>query len=89
MSLVYLTIRVKDLESCLEHSYIIPGERTQQERVRAVCWESRGPTEDRRGSGWLSRCILPGAGSSTFPGSAGLFSNPVAYSKLYFLSWIL
>lgn len=88
-SIAYMTFHMKDLQSCLRHSYVIPGGSTQQERVRTVCRESRGSTEDRRGSGWLSGGTLPGARSSTFPGSAGLFSNRMVYNELYFLSWIL
>lgn len=89
MSIIYMSIHVKYLEYCLEHSYVIPGWRTQQEPVRAVRWESRGSVEDQGGSGRLSRCILFGATSSTFPGGAGLFSHQMVYKELYFLSWIL
>ena len=78
------------LEYCLECSYVIPGWRTQLEHdVRAVCWQSRDSVEDLGRSGWLSRCILLGVRSSTFPGSVGLISRQAVYNELYAPSWTL
>lgn len=73
-----MSIHVKCLEYCLKQLRHSRVENTQQGHDgRAVCWESKDSVESQGRSGWLSRCILPGTRSSTFP---ELFFSQVVYN---------